>query len=229
MKSLTKAGILIVALVIPVFIYLSLKTLGTNHYKLPRFIPQIDSTNDQPIIKNGDTLFRSIPAFSLIDQNGQVFDQSKTKGKVYVADFIFTRCNTICPKMSSQLTRYQDAFSNNPAVLIVSHTVDADFDTVPVLKKYAKEYDAIDGKWFFLTGDKKEIYKMAHRSYFIPLLENEGEQDPNNTFTHSERMMLVDWNGVIRGFYDGSSKKDIDRMILETKILLDIKKEQTKI
>ncbi len=228
MKNIKKTGILIVALVIPVFIYLFLKGFGTNHYKLPRFIPQIDSTNDAPIIKNGDTLFRTIPDFSLIDQEGKVFDQTKTKGKIYVADFIFTRCASICPQMSKQLSRFQDTFSNQNNVLIVSHSVDADYDTPNVLTAYAKEYDAEKGKWYFLTGDKKQIYNLAHKGYFIPLQETEGETDPNNTFTHSERLILIDWNGVIRGFYDGTDKKDVDRLILETKILVDIKKDKNE-
>jgi protein SCO1 len=227
-KNILKTGILITALVLPVFIFLFLKSFGTNHYTLPTFIPAIDSTSGEVKISNGDTVFHQIPPFHLIDQEGKPFTNQEVKGKVYIADFIFTRCGSICPTMSKELSRFQDVFQNNSNVLIVSHSVDADYDSPQVLKAYAKEYDAIPNKWYFLTGDKHQIYWLAHKGYFIPLQESEGKADPNETFTHSEKVMLIDWDGHIRGFYDGTQRNDIDRLILETRVLLDIQKDISK-
>lgn len=227
MNKPIKYFILALAFVLPTAIYLFLKGAGQNHYKLPTYIPEIDSTSGEPKMVKGDTVWRSIPPFRLLDQDSVGVTNDLVRGKIYIADFIFTRCGSICPKMSAEMTRIQDAFLNNSDILLVSHTVDAGYDTPAVLRSYAKEYDAIKGKWYFLTGNAKHIYNLAHKGYFIPLQEAEGKTDPNETFTHSERLILIDWAGHIRGFYDGTNKKDVDRLILETKILTDIMKEES--
>jgi protein SCO1/2 len=236
MKRFGKAGILIMTLVVPALIFLFLKFFGQNHFVLPRYIPMIDSATNEPIMKKVlkpkygqpelDTLFRTIPNFSFIDQNNKVFNQEKTKNKIYVANFIFTRCGLICPKVTNQLARVQDAFLDKDDVLFVSHTVDPQYDTPEILKKYAIKNDAIDGKWYFVTGDKGELYKMALKGYFIPVSDasvyNKAITNPDEAFIHSEKMILVDKEGVIRGFYDGTDSKEIDRLMVEIKILRDI-------
>jgi protein SCO1 len=224
-----QAWILMLVLVAPVLLYLFLLNFGENQFKLPKYIPQIDSTSGEIKIVNGDTIFRQVPAFSFIDQNNKPVNQSLTKGKIYVANFFFARCGTICPKMSSQLTRVQEAFKDHSDVLLLSHTVDPQNDTPAVLKEYAKRYEAIGGKWFFLTGDKKALYDMAIKGYFVPV-SDASEYDKmikniDEAFIHSEKLILIDKEGYMRGFYDGTDKKEIDRLILEIKILEDIYKK----
>lgn len=232
MQKILKAGILIVALVVPASIFIFLKYFGRNQYQLPTYIPKIDSTTggvmthkvDTPEGVRYDTLFHTVPDFDLTDQNGNRITAAATKGKIYVADFIFTRCGTICPKLSTELGRVQEAFAQNDKVLILSHTIDPEYDTPEVLAGYAKRYEAKPGKWYFLTGDKTQLYQLAHKGYYIAAQEAEQKGEPDETFSHSDKLILIDSAGHIRGFYDGTSKKDVDRLILEIKVLLDIEK-----
>ncbi len=236
MQRYIKAGILIATLVVPALIFLFLKLFGQNHFVLPRYIPLIDSTTNEPVMRKIvnpitkkteiDTVFRTIPPFSFTDQNNNIFNQEKTKGKIYVANFIFTRCGLICPKVTNQLARVQDAFLNTYDVLFVSHTVDPKYDTPKILKDYAIKNEAIDGRWYFVTGDKGEIYKQALKGYFVPISDaseyNKAITNPDEAFIHSEKMILIDKEGVIRGFYDGTDAKEVDRLMVEIKVLRDI-------
>lgn len=236
MKKYIKAGILITTLVVPALVFLFLRFFSQNHFVIPRYIPLIDSTTQKPIFKKVDspkygqpkydTVYHTIPNFSFIDQNNKIFDSKITKGKIYISNFIFTRCGLICPKVSSQMERVQDAFLSKKDVLIVSHTVDPKFDTPEILNKYAKKHDALYGKWYFVTGDKAELYRMALKGYFVPISDasvyNKAITNPDEAFIHSEKMILVDKEGIIRGFYDGTDPKEIDRLIVEVKILVDI-------
>jgi protein SCO1/2 len=229
MHKLLKAGILIVLLVLPASVFLFLKGFGKNHYSVRTYYPLIDSSTGEPIVKKkiefnrevNDTLFHQIPAFSLIDQHGKPVNSSITENKIFIADFFFTRCTSICPKMSTELSRVQELFLSQPNVLLLSHTVDPENDTAEVIKTYAAEYKAIPGKWYFLTGDKGVIYKLAQEGYKIPAVDLSPEtQSPEEMFIHSEKLILVDQDRHIRGYYDGTDPKDVDRLILETKILL---------
>lgn len=236
MQKNIKAGILIAVLAIPALFYLFLKGVGENHYKLPKMIPVIDSTSGEvKLTKNPnpkwdepemDTVFHTIPAWTLTDENARPFSSSSLKGKIYVADFFFTRCESICPKMSSELTRLQDVFVNNEDIQIVSFSVDPSNDTPEKLKQYAKEYDAVAGKWHFMTGTREQIYPLAIKGYYIPVADaseyDKAIKSPNETFIHSEKLILVDKEGYIRGFYDGTDKKDVDRLILEIRVLSKI-------
>jgi protein SCO1 len=231
-----KAGILITALVVPALIFLYLKGFGENHYELPYLIPRIDSTTGNVMMRKNpnpkwnqpemDTVFHTIPAWTLTDENDKPFDGESLKGKIYVADFFFTRCGSICPKMSSQLTRLQDTFSNQEEVQIASFSVDPTHDTPEELRKYAKEYDAKAGKWHFLTGAKTQIYPLAVKGYYIPVADaseyDKAVKTPDETFIHSEKLILIDKEGHIRGFYDGTDKKDVDKLILEIRVLTKI-------
>src|SRR6218665_3949188 len=176
-KNTKKAGVLIGILVIPAFIFIFLKLFGNNYYKLPYMMPEIDE-HGQVLMKGADTVYHKIPDFELIDQNGNKFSSQQTKGKIYVADFFFTRCGTICPKLSSSMIRVQDVFADNTDVFMVSHSVDPNHDTPEVLKSYAKKYDAKAGKWFFLTGDKKAVYDLAIKGYKLPVADA-SEYDKN--------------------------------------------------
>ena len=223
MKYLSKAGILIAILVVPALVFLGLKFFATNHFKVPYFVPELDETG-QVKTAGKDTVFHKIPAFNLIDQNGKPFTSAQTKGKVYVADFIFTRCTTICPKMTNHLARVQESFQKNPDVLLISHSVDSKFDSPEILKKFAKKNEAKDGKWFFLTGEKKAIYDLGINGYKISVADASA-YDKNvsidETFIHTDKLILIDKEGYIRGFYDGTDKEEVDRLMVEIDILLD--------
>lgn len=236
MTKNTKAGILLFVLLIPALAYILLRGFTQNHYELRRYIPVIDSTNGEPVIAKQlndfgqevtDTLFRTVPGFWLTNQDGGITDSTAVKGKIHVAAFFFTRCGTICPKISSELTRVQDIFRDKPEIIFLSFSVDPEHDKPAQLKEYAKRYDAIPGKWYFLTGDKAQIYTLAQRGYFLPVVDHGVTNDkPDETFIHSEKLVLIDKAGHIRGFYDGTDKKDIERLILEMRVLLDIYNKQ---
>jgi protein SCO1/2 len=148
-----KVGILIAILAVPTFVFVFLKLFGQNYYTLPYLMPEIDKSG-QVLMKGADTVFHQIPSYKLIDQQGKEFNSAKTKGKIYVADFFFTRCGTICPKLSNSLTRIQSIFSEDTNVIIISHSVDPKHDSSAVLQQYAQKYDAKYSKWYFLTGEK---------------------------------------------------------------------------
>ena len=232
MTATRKAGILLATLLVPALLYLFLRFGTQNHFVLPRYLPKIDSTKGEPLLGKvmladgrevTDTIYNHIPPFSLIDQDGKTVNQSIVKGKIYVADFFFTRCNTICPRISSQLTRVQDIFRNKPDIIFLSHTVDPEHDQPAQLKAYAKKYEAIPGKWYFLTGSKAAIYDLAMHGYYLPTVDaGVKEGKPDETFIHSEKLVLVDKEGIVRGFYDGTDKEDVDRLVLEMRVLLDI-------
>ncbi|WP_375444149.1 SCO family protein [uncultured Fibrella sp.] len=178
--------------------------------------------------KRQDTLFRHVPGFALIDQNGKPVNQSVTKGKIHVADFFFTRCGTICPKIQLNLSRVQEIFKERNDLVFLSYSVDPENDGPAELKAYANKIGAKPGMWYFLTGDKAQIYHLAQRGYFLPVVDHGVSYGkPDETFIHSEKLVLVDKEGIIRGFYDGTDKKDIDRLIAEIRVLFDIYSKQT--
>jgi len=161
-----------------------------------------------------------IADFNLIDQNGDTITNSTYENKIYVADFFFTRCTTICPIMTNNMETLQDYFKDDDDVLFLSHSVTPVMDSVPILKQYAINKGVIDGKWHITTGDKKHIYELARKSYFAVLDEGDGgAQD----FIHTEQFVLVDTKRQIRGFYDGTDAKEIEHLIKDIEIL---KKEQ---
>ena len=231
-----KTGILLITLIVPVFIFLGLKTFGTNHYTLPRFIPAIDSTTGEIKMAKRlnprwneselDTVFQTIPAFQLTDDKGKGFSSKALQGKIYVANFFFTRCGTICPKITSQVSRATDTFNQDKDVHFISISVDPNYDEPSKLSAYAKRFEADSTHWTFLTGKKKEIYPLILKGFHVPLADaseyDAAIKNPDETFIHSERLVLVDKSGVIRGFYDGTDKKEVDRLIMEIKVLKSI-------
>ncbi len=157
-----------------------------------------------------------IADFKLINQNGDTITQYNYKDKIYIADFFFTRCQTICPIMSTNMGDLQEFFINDPSVMLLSHSVTPVMDSVSVLRAYADKRGIIDLKWNLVTGDKKHIYELARKSYFAVLDEGDGgAQD----FIHTEQFILVDQKRQIRGFYDGTNKDEIQRIIEDIAIL----------
>ena len=151
-----------------------------------------------------------ITDFQLIDQFGGQFSLADVGDRIIVADFFFTTCATICPKMSVQMERVQAAYKSEPNLLLLSHSVTPEIDSVPVLAAYADLHNADPARWRFLTGDRKQIYDLARKSYFAAMDEGDGGPDD---FVHTENFVLVDPQRRIRGFYDGTSATDVDRLI----------------
>ena len=144
----------------------------------------------------------TIADFSFTNQNGKTITQKDYEGKIYVADFFFTTCGSICPKMTNNMVWLQNQIKNNPKVLLLSHSVTPDIDSVPVLKKYALKKGVIDRKWNLVTGNKKDIYFIARKSY---LAVKTGKPSEMYDMVHTENFVLVDSKRRVRGFYDGTN------------------------
>ncbi len=157
-----------------------------------------------------------IANFSLTNQNGLTITQNDFENKIYVADFFFTRCQTICPVMTINMAELQEHYKNDDEIKFLSHSVTPIMDSVSVLRAYADKKGVIDGKWEITTGDKKHIYELARKSYFAVLDEGDGG---NQDFIHTEQFILVDKKRQIRGFYDGTDKNEMQRIIDDIELL----------
>ena len=164
----------------------------------------------------GDTIYHQIASFNLTNQIGQVVNQNTTKNKIYIANFFFASCQSICPMMSNQLQEVQKAFLADDSVLILSHSVNPLHDTVAVLNNYADTYGAKTNKWHLLTGNKKQIYDLAKTSYLVNAFEDDGSPEG---FLHSELFLLIDKKARIRGMYDGTNTSEVKKLIEDVKLL----------
>lgn len=207
---------------ISILIFIGIYTLLQPQKTLPIFTPkdvnpQLVDTTIQHIGYN-----HKIADFKFTNQNGKTITQDDYKNKIYVADFFFTTCPTICPIMTDNMVWLQDKIKNMPDVLILSHSVTPDIDSVPVLKKYAVEKGVLDNKWNLVTGNKKDIYYIARKSY---LAVETGKPDELYDMVHTENFVLIDKKGRIRGFYDGTNldKSTEDGTKNVTQLLEDIK------
>ena len=161
----------------------------------------------------------TIKDFNLINQNGIKVSSKDYENKIYVVDFFFTSCPSICPIMTNNMLLIQEEFIKNNDVMLLSLSVTPEIDNVQVLKKYAIEKGVIDSKWNITTGSKKHIYELARKSFFAVLDKGDGGlQD----FIHTPNFILVDTKKQIRGIYDGTVEKEISRLILDINILVDI-------
>jgi protein SCO1/2 len=164
----------------------------------------------------------TIGDFSFKDQTGKLFTQKQLKGKVFVAEYFFTTCGTICPKMNVQMQRVQEAFNSNYKVQILSFTVNPAVDTVEQMQRYANEHSADAKQWHFLTGEKDKLYDLARKSFFVlKPAEAENQGDVGSDFIHTNNFVLVDQKMRIRGYYDGTSIKEVDKLIHDIEHLLE--------
>lgn len=157
-----------------------------------------------------------IADFSLTNQNGETITNKDYEGKIYIADFFFTRCKTICIAMAYNMSELQAHYKEDADVMFLSHSVTPVMDSVPVLKAYADNKGVIDGKWNVTTGSKKHIYDLARKSYFAVLDEGNGDE---NDFIHTEQFVLVDKDRRIRGYYDGTEKEDMKKIMTDIVLL----------
>lgn len=161
--------------------------------------------------------YHRVGSFKLTNQDGKVITENDYRNKIYITDFFFVTCPTICPKMTDQMHRVYNEFKDNNDIMFLSHTVMPEADSVPVLKEYADKLKVNSDKWNFVTGDKKQIYNLARKTYFAAITEGDGGV---NDFIHTENFVLVDKEKRLRGFYDGTSKEDVDRLIKDINALL---------
>lgn len=163
--------------------------------------------------------------FTLLNQYGESITLEKVKGKVFVAEYFFTTCGTICPKMTEQMTRVQERFRGNDEVKILSFTVNPDYDTVQVLLEYAQKYGVEKDQWHFLTGSKEELYRLARKSFFVlKPAEAINLGDAGSDFIHTNNFVLVDQQLRIRGYYDGTSISEVNELMEDIELLLTLDK-----
>lgn len=160
--------------------------------------------------------YHTIANFSLTNQNGEIITQDFYKNKIYVADFFFTTCPTICPIMTENMVYLQSQIANDKDVLLLSHSVTPDIDSVAQLKKYALEKGVIDKKWNLVTGEKKHIYELARKSYLA--VKTDGDGGPFDMI-HTENFILIDKERRIRGTYDGTNKEEMAKLLQDLEVL----------
>lgn len=172
----------------------------------PDFTPEWINKND-----SGYKTIHKISSFSFFNQNGETITEKTVENKIYVADFIFTKCAGICPKMTTNMGLLQDKFKNDDDILLLSHSVTPDMDSVPVLKKYAEAKGIISGKWHILTGKQADIYRLAKKEYYAG--DTIGYYQTGDEFLHTENFILVDKKRRIRGVYNGTLLLEMERLI----------------
>ena len=199
------------------FVFISCDEVSTKQlpiYNPSDFNPKLVDKSIRNVSDN-----HRVKDFNLINQNGIKISSKDYENKIYVVDFFFTSCPSICPIMTNNMLLVQEEFIKNNDVMLLSMSVTPEIDNVKVLKKYAIEKGVIDSKWNITTGSKKHIYELARKSYFAVLDQGDGGlQD----FIHTPNFILVDTNKQIRGIYDGTVENEISRLIQDINILVDI-------
>ena len=181
-------------------------------YDEATFTPHWLSPNEDIL----DTFHRISP-FILTNQEGATITEATFKDKIYVADFFFTICPGICPKMTANMMELQDEFINDDEIMLLSHSVTPERDSVPVLKRYAEDKGILSHKWHLVTGSQQEIYRLGRKDYFVE--ESLGLDKEEDEFLHTENFVLIDKNRHIRGIYNGLNKTSINQLIADIKTL----------
>ena len=214
---LKKRATIIVSVIVVVIFY-GVYSFLTPKETLPVYNPS--DFNPELVDKSLHSTSKNhtVADFRLINQNGEQITQKDYQDKIYVTDFFFTRCPSICPIMTDNLVIIQEEFLNNDDIMLLSLSVTPKMDSIPVLREYADKKGVIDSKWNITTGDKKHIYELARKSYFAVVEQGDGGlQD----FIHTPNFILVDKKKRIRGIYDGTNDEEILRLINDIKILIN--------
>lgn len=198
-----------------VIIYLFYNALQPQKI-LPVYSPAMVNSELVPAEIQHIRKYHTIADFSLTNQNGEIITQADYQDKIYIADFFFTTCPSICPVMTKNMAEIQNEIKDDQEVLLLSHSVTPEIDSVAQLKKYALEKGVNDQKWNLVTGDKKDIYDLARKSYLA--VKTDGDGGPFDMI-HTENFILVDKERRIRGFYDGTKKEDIDKLMEDLAVL----------
>ena len=186
---------------------------------------QLPILGKKEMAENGssiDTVYHTIPDFEFIDQDSNTVTQKTFQGKIYIADFFFTTCPTICPIMKMQMLRVYEKYKGNPEVAFLSHTIDPKHDTVAVLKEFAERLGISSDQWHMVTGNREEIFEIAQSHYMVS-----ASEDPSapGGAVHSGAFILIDKQKRIRGYYDGTVEEEVDQLINDLPLLL---KKETK-
>jgi protein SCO1/2 len=206
-------------LILPVVALLALAACNNknNTAKLPIY------GNRQPITKTvdgkpvTDTVYATIPPFSFVSQNRETITDKNLDGKIYVADFFFTSCPSICPIMQRNMLTVAKAYQDKADFKLVSFTIDPRHDTIPVLKEYAEKLGAKADQWYFLLGKKEDVYQLAEKNYLVAVSE---DKQAAGGFVHQGWLVLVDKKGRVRGAYDGTDEKQVKQLIADVKVLM---------
>ena len=190
----------------------SLMVNHTEAQEIPDVLPILGNKEEV----NGKMVYHEIPDFSFVNQDSMEVTNETFEGKAYISDHFFTSCPTICPKLSKSMLRIHDRFKANPDLLLISHSIDTKYDTIPRLKKYATGLGVNADKWHFVTGDKQEIMDIAEDYFNIAL---EDAEAPGG-YNHSGRLVLVDKNRRIRAFCDGTDEESVDVFMKHIEVLL---------
>ncbi len=219
-KKILKIEGSIVVLILIIFLTSSCKQTANNigdisalpFYNQASFTPNWMSKDDDSM-----RTIHKIPSFSLTNQEGETITDQSLNGKIYVADFFFTICPGICPKMTANMGILQEEFMEDPDIMLLSHSVTPVRDSVPVLKAYAEKKGVLSDRWHLLTGDRQEIYTLGRKAYFIE--EDLGIERDIDEFLHTENFVLIDKNKHIRGIYNGLNKTSIKQLIKDVRTL----------
>ena len=202
----------IISIIIIYFIYNALKPKE----RLPIYQPNMVNPELVDSALHDTKKYHTIADFELINQNGETVTQVDYENQIYIADFFFTTCPTICPIMTKNMAEIQGNILEDDEVSLLSHSVTPQLDSVAQLKKYAKEKGVLDSKWNLVTGDKKQIYELARKSYLA--VKDDGDGGPFDMI-HTENFILIDKERRIRGFYDGTNQEEVEKLLEDLKIL----------
>ncbi|MFN4082313.1 MAG: SCO family protein [Bacteroidia bacterium] len=184
-------------------------------------LPILGNTATEKKIENGkeieETIYQTIPDFEFLNQDSIPVNKKSVQGKVYVADFFFITCPTICPIMKKNLIKVYEKFGNNSNFTILSHTIDPEHDTIALLKDYSERIGSNGKNWQFLWGNREDIYKIAEEGYFVSAM---ADSTAPGGFVHSGGLILVDPMFRVRGIYDGTNDKEVEKLIKDIPKLL---------
>ncbi len=222
-----KISILVLVLVVPGFLYYLLTSQGKNRYKpLPIFGPKLLAKTTHRIKGKNipDTIFHILPDFKLTDQNGKPVSLKTFDDKIFVVGFFYTHCPDVCKLMNKNISFLDSIYAKNKMVDFVSITVDPERDSVEVLKNYTKNFKPLSAKWLFLTGDTSSIYNLARKGFLVNALRVNKDE-----FIYSDKLVLIDQNKRIRGYYTGASTDEVNRLDDEIKVLIseELRKNDT--
>lgn len=164
-----------------------------------------------------DTVYQTIPPFRFLNQDSVYITNDQFKDKIYIADFFFTSCTTICPTMHRNMKTIFEKYKDNPEVMYLSHTIDFKYDKPSVLKKYAQKLGVDGNKWQFVYGAKDRVYKLAERNYLVAVMEDTTARDG---YIHQGWLVLIDKQKRIRGAYDGTDPKQVEQLTKDIPVLL---------
>jgi protein SCO1/2 len=213
-----KIAILVIVLALPGFLYYLLVAEGKNRYlPLPIFGPRYPAKTSHLV--NGknvpDTIYHTLPDFRLTDQDDKPVSPKTFDDKIFVVNFFYTRCPGVCMQMNNNMNLLATSYAANKMVYFVTVTVDPAHDSVPVLKNYADSFKPLPPKWLFLTGDTSDIYNLARKGLLVNALQRSKDD-----FVYSEKMVLIDENKRIRGYYTGAAVDEASRLNDEIKVLI---------